>query len=613
MVKLVQNVEVVQMSNLKTLVIVESPAKAEKIQDYLGKDFVVMASIGHITDLAKGGRFGLGVDVEHDFKPQYVLMEDKIVVLDKLLAAAKSCDQIFVASDPDREGEAIAWHLSQRLADVGKPIKRMVFNKIKKDVLLKAVKDVRDVDLNLFHAQEARRILDRLVGFMASPFLMNFFGPKLSAGRVQSVVTKMVIDREREIEAFIPEEFYTIQVNLSKDAKDGFTTKYSGRPTDAQTAQAAHQKLSDKGAEFVVSEVDSSTEAKAPQAPLVTSTLQRIMSKEHGFAADRTMKAAQALYESGYVSYIRTDSVRVGEEETAALRKWLADNKYTVPKKVNTYKNKDAAQDAHECIHPTDLELLPDSNYAIIDPDEKLVYKTVWQYFVASQMEAAVYNTLKLTAHVKGDKSAEVKASGKALKSKGFLEILGATDDSKIEIPLLNVGDVLLHFGKLPVRMEKKETQPPPRFSEDKLIKELDARNIGRPATYADLLSKITLRNYVEKKGNVFHATDLGKTITDELQTFFTFMDYNYTAKMEKQLDEIESGKINHIDMLKKFYPEFKKELDKAYLQHGATLCEKCNSAMVIRTTKAGDKFLACSGYPKCRNSRNLQPAQNVA
>lgn len=593
---------------MKTLVIVESPAKAGKIQEYLGKDYIVLASKGHITDLAKGGRFGLGVDVEKDFKPHYVLMEDKIDTLENLMNAAKKCDQIFIASDPDREGEAIAWHLSQRLSDMGKPIKRVVFNEIKKAKIQKAVQSPRDVDINLFHSQEARRILDRLVGFMASPFLMNFFGPKLSAGRVQSVVTRMVIDREREIETFVPETFWTIQVILSKDGKVGFTTKFNGRPTNEKDALSIKTKLNTDP--YVVSEVISDEEAKYPQPPLVTSTLQRIMSKEHGFSADRTMKAAQSLYENGYCTYIRTDSVRVGDEALEEVRKWISDKKFDLPKKPYVYKNKDASQDAHECIRPSDLTLDPSDNYVMADPDEKLVYEVIWKQFVASQMMPAIYDTMKVTAHVQGDTTHEVKASGKALKSKGFLEVLEVQDDSKIEIPALKVGDILNRHGKIPVQLEKKSTQPPPRYSEDKLIKELVNKSIGRPATYADLLSKITTRNYVEKKGSVFHATDLGKKITDELHQFFTFMDYDYTAKMEQQLDEIENGKINHIDMLKKFYPEFKKELDKAYLGHGATMCPKCDRPMSVRTTKTGDKFLGCSGYPKCKHTINLVSTQ---
>lgn len=599
---------------MKTLIIVESPAKASTIQGYLGKDYVVMASKGHITELAKGGRHGLGVDVEKDFKPHYVLMDDKVDTLNELMSASKQVDQILVASDPDREGEAIAWHITQRLMDMGKPIKRITFNKIKKDILLKAIKEARDVDMDLFHSQEARRILDRLVGFTASPFLMNFFGPKLSAGRVQSVVTRMVIDREREIEAFVPEEFWTIQATLSKDGKTGFVTKYSGRPTDQASAEVARAKLATKE-DFIVSEVIADEEKKSPQAPLVTSTLQQIMSKEHSFGADRTMKAAQSLYEGGYVTYIRTDSVRVDDASVTELRDWLKDNKHEIPTKAHVYKNRDAAQDAHECLHPTDLTLLPGQNFAIIDPDEKLVYEVIWNNFVASQMMPAVYNTLRMTAHVKGDKSAEVKASGKALKSKGFLDILGVEDDSKIEIPNLQVGDVLVRHGKYPIKLEKKQTQPPARFSEDKLIKELVNKNIGRPATYAELLSKITSRNYVEKKGNVYHATDLGKQITDELIKYFTFMDYNYTAKLERQLDEIEGGKINHVDMLKKFYPEYQKQLGRAYTQHGAMMCDQCGSPMTLRTAKADNStFFACTAFPKCRNTKpGPKTVKNVA
>lgn len=597
---------------MKTLVIVESPVKAHKIQGYLGKDYIVMASKGHITDLAKGGKDNLGVDIERNFKPKYVLMDDKIDTMNNLIKTAQKCDQIFLASDPDREGEAIAWHLAQRLDGVDVPIKRMVFNEIKKDALQKAIKNVRDINMNLFHSQEARRILDRIVGFMASPFLMNNFGPKLSAGRVQSVVTRMIIDREKEIDNFVPEEFWTINVNLSKDGKEGFTMKYSGRPTNEQDASEMRDKLANGNPEYVVTEVVADEEKVAAPPPLVTSSLQRIMSKNHGFSADRTMKAAQALYELGYCTYIRTDSVRVGDEALADVRKWIKDNNYDLPKKSNVFKNKGAAQDAHECIRPSDLSLDPTNNSEISNQDEKLVYETIWRYFVASQMTPAVYNTLKVTAHVKGLPEAEVKASGKVLIKKGFMEILGVNDDSKIEIPELSVKDILHLFGKGPVKMEKKQTQPPPRFSEDKLIKELETRNIGRPATYAELLSKITARNYVEKKGSVFHPTDLGKKITNILIDYFTFMDYDYTAKMEEQLDEIESGSVNHVDMLKKFYPEFKSELDKAYLNYGANMCEKCGSPMVVRMNKAKkEKFLACSAYPKCYATKPMPKASN--
>lgn len=314
------------------------------------------------------------------------------------------------------------------------------------------------------------------------------------------------------------------------------------------------------------------------------------------------MKAAQGLYESGYCTYIRTDSVRVGDEALQEVRDWIKDKNYELPKKANTYKNKDAAQDAHECIRPSDLSLVPGSNFAIINPDEKLVYETIWKYFIASQMMPAIYNTLKVTIRSKSDINLELKASGKALKSKGFLEILGIVDDSKIDIPNLSKGDLVTLFGDKPIKSEKKQTQPTPRYSEDKLIKELVNKNIGRPATYADLLSKITSRNYVEKKGNVYHATELGKKITDILNNFFTFMDYDYTANLESKLDLIESGKINKIEMLQEFYKVFSKELYKAYSKYTQDnkSCSKCNNFMVLREGKYG-KYYSCVNM-SCKN-----------
>jgi DNA topoisomerase I len=588
----------------KTLVIVESPAKAVKIQEYLGKDYVVLASYGHIADLGKGGKHGIGIDIEKNFKPHYVLMDDKVHVLNNLIKHAKSAKLVLLAGDDDREGTAICWHIQQRLQGINAPMKRVVFNQITKKAVIKAVESPADLDMNIVHSQEARRILDRLVGFTASPFLMNLFGTNLSAGRVQSVVTKMIIDRERAIEKFLPEEFWTIQVTLAKN-NEKFVTKYSKDIRDEKTAKDAEAKLNIK--EYVVSEVVADEEERKPFPPMVTSTLQRLMSKNHGFSADRTMKAAQKLYEDGHCTYLRTDSVRVSDDALDEVRKWIKDHNYDLPKKANVYKNKDAAQDAHECIRPTDINVLPEDNTYITDHDEQLVYETIWNYFVASQMMPAIYNTLKITAHVKGDPSAEVKASGKALKYKGHLEILGVDDDSKIEIPNLAKGDILFLEGKKPVKVEKKQTQPPPRFSEDKLIKEMVSKSIGRPATYADLLSKLTNRNYVEKKGSVFHATDLGKQTTDVLSKFFTFMDYNYTSKLERKLDEIESGKVNYIDMLKEFYPPYKKELDLAYVSNGGTLCDKCGSQMLTRTVKStGSKFLGCAKYPKCSFTKNI-------
>lgn len=590
----------------KTLIIVESPSKAHKIQDYLGQDYIVMASYGHITDLAKGGKHGIGVDIDNNFKPHYVLQDDKIKVLDDLLNAAKKADLVLLFGDNDREGTAISYQIKQRLDGIKAPMKRGVFNEITKKAILKAISEACDIDMNIVHSQEARRILDRIVGFKASPLLMNFFGGGLSAGRVQSVLTRMIIDREQEIQSFVPENYWTIQITLAKDQEDKFITKYSGKLDNQTSADSMKAKLL-AGQEYIVSQVLAEEEKKYPEPPLVTSSLQRLMSRVHGFGADRTMKAAQSLYESGCCTYIRTDSVRVGDEALSDVRQWISDNSFELLKKPNVFKNKDAAQDAHECIRPSDLNLTASNNFSITDPDQKLVYEAIWKNFIASQMAPAIFNTLKVTAHIKGDKLAEVKASGKSLKSKGYLEILGIDDNSKIDIPNLSKGDILNLFGASPVKMEKKQTQPLPRYSEDKLIKELVNKNIGRPATYADLLSKVTTRNYVEKKGNVYHATDLGKKITNVLTEFFTFMDYNYTSELEKKLDDIESGKINHIDMLKDFYPKFQQELNAAYHKYGGTICDKCGNPMVTRTAKlSGEKFLACSIY-SCKNTKNIK------
>ena len=591
----------------KTLVIVESPAKCHKIQEYLGVNYIVAASIGHITELAKGGKHGIGVDIENKFKPHYVISDDKIDVVDNLMKLAKECSLILLAMDDDREGASIAWHVMTRLTDVGTPFKRVVFNEIKKSVILKAIQNPTDIDMRIVHAQEARRILDRLVGFTASPFLMNFFGDHLSAGRVQSVVTRLVVDREQEIKNFIPETFWTIQVKLN-NGKDSFITKYVGKISDQITANKIKTTLN--SINYTISDVVALEEKKFPQAPLVTSTLQRIMSKQHNLSVDRTMKAAQTLYESGYCTYIRTDSIRVGDEALTDVRQWISDKKYELPKKAYIYKNKEAAQDAHECIRPSDITLLPWDNYAIIDPDEKLVYETIWKHFVASQMMPAVYNTLAVTANPTNSVDTKVKATGKALKIKGYLEVLGVIDDSSIDIPNLIVWQIVqLDLNKGAIKLEKKQTQPPPRYSEDKQIKELVNKNIGRPSTFADLLNKVATRDYVEKIGSVYHAKPLGNTITDVLVKNFTFMDYNFTSNLEKLLDDIAEGKIDYIDVLSKFWASYSNELYKAYSVYDTSkiICDKCQNVMVKRTGKFGN-FYSCVN-PSCKTilNQNLQ------
>jgi DNA topoisomerase-1 len=589
----------------KTLVIVESPHKGHTIQEILGKNYLVLASKGHIAELAQSGKHNLGVDVDNNFKPHYVLMKDKVETLQQILDAAKDASEILLCPDKDREGEAIAWHLAQRLDGINVPIKRISSNEITKKGLNKAIKNPREIDMNIVHAQEARRILDRLVGYLTSPFLMNTFGNNLSAGRVQSVLTRLIIEREKEIDSFVPEDFWTIQLLLSHDGKSSFTMKHASRLTNlvsATTARDAYQNAP----HLVISSVFAQEEKKQPSPPLITSSVQRLMSRAFGFDADQTMKAAQKLYENGMITYLRTDSVRASDEAISEVREYLSNNSLPAPNKPNVFKNKDAAQDAHECIRPTDLSLLP-GDPLITGKDEAVLYEAIWRHFVASQMPPAIFDTLKITAHIPGNKQMEVKASGKALKSPGFLQILGISDDSKIDLPNLKPGDIVKLFGENPIIFDKKQTQPPPRYSQDKLIKELEDRNIGRPATYAELLNKICSRNYVSKEGNVYHGTPLGKKITDVLSKHFKFMEFSYTAEMEEKLDKIANGSLDSISMLQEFYPLFKQELDRAYLANGGTLCPNCSSPIVSRTAKAtGKKFLSCSAYPQCRFIKNL-------
>lgn len=593
----------------KTLVIVESPSKGKKIETYLaylGKDFKVMATKGHIADLSKGGKHNLGIDIDNKFKARYQIMEDKVTLMEELLAEANASDSIWIASDPDREGEAIAWHVASKLAKTGKDIRRVEFHEITKKGIADGAKNPRDLNSDLFQAQEARRILDRIVGFMASPFLMNFFGSNLSAGRVQSVVTKIVIDREREIEEFVPETYFTLKANLTKNGKDAFWAKIDEKITDDKYADEIKTLLygTKFDTKFTVTKVEADEELKKPSPPMITSQLQKVMSKNTGMKPDHTMKIAQSLYENGHVTYIRTDSVRAEPDAITAVRDYLVGKGFAVPKTANVFKTKDAAQDAHECIRPTDLSLNPDSGE--LNGDEKEVYDVIWKQFVASQMEAAVYNTLKVTVQVDSKPNTVLKASGKALKSLGFLEIMGG-DDSKIEIPTLSVGDALTLKGKAPVTLEKKQTQPPPRFSIPSLIDILEKKNIGRPATYAEVLSKITARNYVEIEGTTYRPTELGFKVTDALSKFFSFMEYNYTADLEKKLDEIAHGKQDQLTMLTEFFSAFKTELDKAYIFNGSEMCDKCKSPMKIRQSKTGDKFLGCSAYPKCYNTKQIE------
>jgi DNA topoisomerase-1 len=589
---------------MKKLIIVESPSKATTIQRYVGDDYVVEATRGHLVDLGKGGNKGIGIDVNNNFKPYYVILKDRISILDKLIQEADKASEILIASDPDREGEAIAYHLKNRLESTGKPISRVELHEMTKSAIMKGIKNKRPIDMNLFQAQEARRILDRIVGFMVSPFLMNFHGPNLSAGRVQSVAVRMIVDRESEILNFQPEEFWNIYIHFINQINEVVETKFQGRPKNKESADVFMDLIKNQK-EFYVSAVSSQKKKEKPPPPMTTASLQQFMAKKCSFEPERTMKAAQNLYESGFCTYIRTDSTRISKEALDPVREWITKNGMDVPEKPNVYITKDSAQDAHECIRPTNVNNVPGSS--ILAGDEKDVYRAIWEHFIACQMSPAVWDTLHITIRARTNHKLAFTASGKALEYKGYLDIFGGVDPGKIEIPIFHEGDVLTLAGDDSVKSEQKFTQPLPRYNVASMIKELEARQIGRPATFADITQKIANRHYVEKTGNTYRPTDLGKKITGILINLFPFMEYEYSANMEKQLDEIAAGNMNHLSMLREFFVPFKSQLDKAYINNGSSICNKCNNPMIVRTnSKDQTKFLACSAYPKCRNTKPI-------
>lgn len=587
----------------KTLIVVESPAKAKTIVKYLGPDYVVRASFGHIIDLASGGKSGIGVDIDNKFKPKYAVIPDKKDKLNAIIDAASEAKQIFLASDPDREGEAIAWHLAESLESTGKPIKRVLFHEITKTAILKAVANPGDLNADLYDAQQARRVLDRIVGYLVSPFLINSLGPGCSAGRVQSVAVRIIVDREREIENFKPDEYWNITTCLAKPTTltESFIAKYSNKVTDKKTAEKIKGDL-DKDT-YEISEMEEKEKKRNPYPPLITSSLAATAAGRYKFPAAKTMKAAQTLYEAGLITYMRTDSVRSSPESITACREWLGKNSHGVPSKANVYTSKGNTQDAHEAIRPTDVYKLPSSVF--VSEDEQKVYKLIWERFVASQMNPALYDTVSVT--VKSSSGHLLKANGRILKYKGWLEITGDADDDdegEAKLPILKKGDKLILVPPK-VKAEQKFTQPPPRYSEKTLIKELEKRGIGRPSTFAAIMSKITDRSYVSKKSDMFIPTDLGKKVVDNLVKHFHFMEYKYTAEMEEQLDKIADGKLDYLNMLQAFYTPFSTQLKGAYSSNEKDYgfkCDKCQEPMRLKHGKFGF-FMACANYPTCKNT----------
>lgn len=590
----------------KKLIIVESPKKAKQISKILGKEYIVQASLGHISDLVKSGKSNMGINIEKGFKPRYKILPDKKDKIKVIAKFASQSDEILLATDDDREGEAIAFHLAEILEKTGKPIKRIKFREITKNAILKSIKNPVELNENLYYAQQARRVLDRIVGFSVSPFLKNKFSANLSAGRVQSVAVRLIVDRDREIEAFKPEEYWNITATLARPDEDFFVAKYNKKITNKKDAGKIKSDLDSDT--YLIDNIEKSEKKKSPKPPFITSSLQRAAATQYKFRAARTMKAAQSLYETGMITYMRTDSVRCSAEAIDFCRKWLDDNGYDKPDTPNSYSAKKSAQDAHEAIRPTDVNLTPKNVY--LSDDEHKIYTLIWERFIASQMMPALYDSV--VVYVKSSSGHILKSTGKTLKYKGWLEIAKdlKKEEKSILLPDLEEGDTVVLVPPKVVA-EQKFTKPPPRFSEYSLISELEKRGIGRPSTYATILSKITNKSYVIRKKNTFISTDIGKKIVDELIKFFNFMAYDYTADMEKRLDKIEEGSLEYEKMLSEFYEPFRSQLRKAYMSEYKDFgyrCDQCgdDTPMLLKHGKFGF-YMACYNYPKCRNTLSCE------
>ncbi|MDD4744366.1 MAG: type I DNA topoisomerase [Eubacteriales bacterium] len=626
----------------KNLVIVESPAKARTIGRYLGKQYRIAASVGHVRDLPSSD---LGVDVAKRYKPHYVSMKGKEKVIRELKEMAENADRVLIATDPDREGEAIAWHLAELLKIDAASACRISFNEITEPAVQNAVSQPRPIDMNLVNAQQARRILDRLVGYELSPLLWKKVKKGLSAGRVQSVATRLVVEREREIEAFKPEEYWLLTAWLRQTASDPlFRARYHGEIRDGSLKK---EKLTSQGeTEAVIKDLDGrdfsvwnlkkSTRQRHPAAPFTTSTLQQEAARYLGFTARRTMSVAQQLYEGvelpqagavALVTYIRTDSVRVSDEAGQEARKHIL-NKFGddyLPRTTRRYKNKNSAQDAHEAIRPAHFDLEPDSLKDQLSYDQFRLYRLIWDKFIASQMAAAVVDTV--TADIAAG-SHVFRAQGETIRFPGYLAQYGvqlvdqeaektADEDAggKEKLPELREGETLLADRVVP---EQKFTQPPPRYTEATLIKALEEKGIGRPSTYAPTVSTILDRFYVEKDGKHLLPTELGKTVTGLLEDHFAnIVDTTFTARMEESLDTVESGAEDWVGILDAFYPDFHKLIEQASTIDRVKIadkpigekCPECHEGdLVIKEGRFG-KFIACSRYPECRYTRNIENA----
>ncbi len=622
----------------KALVVVESPAKAKTINKYLGRNYKVIASMGHVRDLPKSK---LGVDVDDGFEPEYVVLPDRQKVIKELKAAAKAADEIFVATDPDREGEAIGWHLAEELGTAKKKVRRLMFNEITKKAILEAIKHPGNIDMRMVDAQQARRVLDRLVGYKISPILWDKVRRGLSAGRVQSVALKLICDRETEIEAFVPEEYWHVTARLAGQLPPEFDAKLVRKGDAALKVRSeaeAKAVLADlERAAFVVSSVATKERRKQAAPPFITSKLQQASR----FPVKKTMMVAQQLYEGielpgedapvGLITYMRTDSVRVADQALTEVREHIAARygQDFVPEQPNRYKVKSSAQDAHEAIRPTSMEHPPDSVRAQLSPDQYYLYRLIWNRFVASQMTPALFDDTTVDVAA-GEYT--FRAKGSVPKFAGWLavyekgEVEQATpdkappapdqaddEDASGELPALTEGEKLALKSITP---EQKFTQPPPRYSEGSLVKAMEENGIGRPSTYASIISVLQAREYVHKQEGRFRPTILGRRLVDKLlhPVFDDILDIEYTARMEDQLDAIEKGEADYKKTLAVFYKSFEKDLKRAAKempnfkegQPTDVICDVCQAPMVEKAGKFGI-FLACSRYPECENTKEIE------
>ena len=613
---------------MSNLVIVESPAKAKTIKKYLGEDYNVIASMGHIRDLPKGQ---IAIDFDNNFKPRYINIPGKSKLIKELKELASASDMVYLATDPDREGEAISWHLAHILKLDTQQQNRVTFGEITKKGITEGMANKRTIDMDLINAQQARRILDRIVGYKLSPFLWKKVKGGLSAGRVQSVAVKLIVDRHREIEAFIPQEYWNIDAVLSPaGSAKKFRARYWGtdgkKVTVANQQQAMEIKTECENSDFIIEKITKGERKRVPAPPFTTSSLQQEASRRLGFTASRTMRAAQTLYEGvevagfgtlGLITYMRTDSLRISDEAYFAAKGFISEkygDKYVPPYRRN-YKSKNNAQDAHEAIRPTNVNITPEIAYGSLSGDVAKLYKLIWERFTASQMADCIQETVSVDISCLNHL---YKATGYTVLFDGFTVLYEEQTDEKKEketaLPPLEK-DTKLKLREMDA--EQKFTQPPSEYTEATLIKALEENGIGRPSTYAPIISTIIDRGYVERSAKKLVPTALGITVNDVLATQFTdIVDVKFSANMENNLDKIEEGSTEWTQVIREFYDIFSADLEKAEQEMDGQkvkvpevmtdeICELCGKPMVIKTGRYG-KFMACSGFPECTNTKKI-------